>query len=215
MHCHPERNRGICGCFWESKVAIIPDCRQPPSSPMHCHPERSEGSAAVPEISNSSVTSGLPIILPLPQRTVIPSAAEGSAVAFGSPRWRYFRIGDPPTRTFIYAGDDMETLKKTGQALLLMQCSFNVLTVTLFLFKPKILRPHGESFSMAARILVFGGALLCVATIGIFGYATQREQTYVEALDGEPEGGKVAQRDLTFFIVGLVSECLTLYWILH
>lgn len=98
--------------------------------------------------------------------------------------------------------------------LLLMQCSLNILTVAIFLFAPGILRPNGGPFSVAARILVFGGGFLSVSTIGIFGYATQREQTYERASDGEPEGGRIAQRDLTLFIVGLVSECLTIYWII-
>jgi hypothetical protein len=115
----------------------------------------------------------------------------------------------------VYAGGEMETLKKTGRALLVMQCTFNILTVALFLCTPGILRPHGESLSMAGRVLVVGGALLCVAVIAIFGYATQKEQTHERASNGEPEGGRVAQRDLTFFTVGLVSECLTLYWILR
>lgn len=108
----------------------------------------------------------------------------------------------------------METLKKAGRVLLLMQCSLNILTVAIFLFAPGILRPNDGPFSMAARILVFGGGFLSILTIGIFGYATQREQTYEKASEGEPEGGRIAQRDLTLFIVGFVSECLTLYWIL-
>jgi hypothetical protein len=76
-----------------------------------------------------------------------------------------------------------------------------------------MLRPDGESFSVAASILVFAGGFLSAITVGIFGYATQREQNYQAASDGEPEGGKVAQRDLTLCIVGFSSECLTLYWI--
>ena len=109
----------------------------------------------------------------------------------------------------------METLKKTGWALLLMQCALNILTVALFLFAPRIFRPDGKSLSTAARILVFGGGFLSVPTIGIFGYATQREQTYEQTSDAEPEGGKVAQRDLTLLTVSFVSECLTIYWILR
>jgi hypothetical protein len=108
----------------------------------------------------------------------------------------------------------MKTLKKAGRILLLMQCSLNILTVAFFLFAPGILRHNGGSFSMAGRILVFGGGFLSILTIGIFGVATQREQNHQEASDGEPEGGRVAQRDLTLCIVGFVSECLTIYWIL-
>ena len=125
------------------------------------------------------------------------------------------RVGDDTTGTMIYAGEEMKTLKTTGRALLVMQCTFNILTVAFFLFTPQILRPHGEPFSMIGRILVIGGALLCVTVIAIYGYATQKEQTHERASNGEPEGGRVAQRDLTFFTVGIVPECLTLYSILR
>ena len=107
----------------------------------------------------------------------------------------------------------MKTLKTAGRVLLLMQCSLNILTVAVFLFAPGILRPNGGSFSMLGRILIFGGGFLSILVVGIFGYATQREQNFQEASEGEPEGGKIAQRDLTLCIVGFSSECLTLYWI--
>ena len=102
----------------------------------------------------------------------------------------------------------MEGLKNAGKALLVMQCSFNLLTVLLFLFVTANLH------ALVGRILVFGGLVLSIPTIGIFGYATQREQTYEKSSNGEPEGGRIAQRDLTFCIVSFVSECLTIYWIL-
>ena len=107
----------------------------------------------------------------------------------------------------------MNTAKKSGVALLAMQCTFNVTTVAIFLFAPFVLRPNGGSFSTMARILVWGGGMLSIPTVCIFAYATQKEQTYEKASKDAPEGGKVAQRDLTLAILGFVSEMVTLYWI--
>jgi hypothetical protein len=108
----------------------------------------------------------------------------------------------------------MNTIKKTGIGLLVVQCSFNLTTIALFVFAPLILRPNNGPFSITARILVWGGGLLSIPAVGIFGYAAQKEQTYEEASKNAPEGGKIAQRDLTFAIVGFISELITLYWIL-
>ena len=108
----------------------------------------------------------------------------------------------------------MNTFKKAGVTLLAMQCSFNITTVLLFLFAPQILRPNAGSFSTLARILVFGGGFLALVAVGIFACAAQKEQTHEKATTAAPEGGKVAQRDLTLATVGFVSEMVTLYWIL-
>jgi hypothetical protein len=109
----------------------------------------------------------------------------------------------------------MKTIKNVGLALLVVQCSFNILTVAIFLFAPSILRQGDGGFSTLARMLVWGGGLLSIPAVGIFSYATQKEQTYQKASADAPEGGKVAQRDLSLAIVGFVSEMLTLYWILR
>jgi hypothetical protein len=109
----------------------------------------------------------------------------------------------------------MRILKNVGFALLAAQCSFNIVTVVVFLFAPTILRHGDGNFTTVALILVWGGGLLSIPAVGIFSYATQKEQTYQKASAEAPEGGKLAQRDLSLAIVGFVSEMITLYWVLR
>lgn len=108
----------------------------------------------------------------------------------------------------------VKTLKRAGLALLVVQCSFNIATIAIFLFAASILHDPRGRYSAFALMLIWGGAILSVPTVGIFGYATQKEQTYKPASREAPEGGRIAQRDLTLAIVAFVSELLTLYWIL-
>jgi hypothetical protein len=89
-----------------------------------------------------------------------------------------------------------------------------VATVLIFLFAVSILRYQDGRFSALALLLIWGGGILTIPTVGIFSYATQQEQTYQKASRDGPEGGKVAQRDLTLAIVAFVSEMVTLYWVL-
>ena len=95
-----------------------------------------------------------------------------------------------------------------------MQCLFNIATVAMFLFAGSILRDPDGHFSAIALRLIWGGAILSLPTVSIFGYATQKEQTYKPAWREVPEGGRAAQRDLTLAIIAFVSEMITLYWVL-
>ncbi|HKF46102.1 MAG TPA: hypothetical protein VKB38_02010 [Terracidiphilus sp.] len=108
----------------------------------------------------------------------------------------------------------MKTLKRIGLALLITQCLFNVATVAVFLIAGPILHYQDGRFSAMRSLLIWGGAILSIPTVGIFSYATQREQTYQKASSESPEGGKVAQRNLTLAIVAFVSQIVTLYWVL-
>jgi hypothetical protein len=108
----------------------------------------------------------------------------------------------------------VKLLKKIGLALLAIQCSINVLTVSIFLFAGSILRNQNGRSSALNLFLIWSGAILSTAAVGIFSFATQREQTRQKATSTTPEGGKVAQRDLTLATVALVSEMVTLYWVL-
>ena len=98
--------------------------------------------------------------------------------------------------------------------MLVAQCLFNVATVAIFLFAASIFRNQNGRFSTLALLLIWVGGILSIPTVGIFSYATQREQTYQKASREGPEGGRVAQRDLTLAIVAFVSEMVTLYWVL-
>lgn len=108
----------------------------------------------------------------------------------------------------------MKTLKRAGLVLLVIQCSINITTIALLLFAESILRDPDGHYSAIALILIWGGAIVSVPAVGMFGYATQKEQTYEPASADAPEGGKAAQRDLTYAIVSFVSEMLTVYWLL-
>ena len=108
----------------------------------------------------------------------------------------------------------MKKLKRIGLALVVAQIAFNVATVAIFLFTESTLRSNGN-FSAFALLLIWVGGVLSVPAVGIFSYATQREQTYQKASQEGPEGGRIAQRDLTIAIVAFVSEMVTLYWVLR